>query len=240
MASPKSVCQGLCNASFWIVIHSQARVLHTGCIGGAHIFFHCLAGKAGDPPPGWVAHYVRVSHVRIGGSTDAVWHIHHYDSPHVTMVPPQPLTREPWTPLFARIDPMVETEPCPPPCGIGVSAPMVMTHFRTPGVILTEGLFPHNRRSHRVLAKSTWSPAGFGIWPLAPQQLWNLWDVHILLQDVADQEATFAGSLSAPMRSAPAKIALSGAKYLLSGVLRGVTLATSASVIRRWENRLSQ
>ena len=122
--------------------------------------------------------------MRVGGSADAVWHINHWAPAAVTMTPPQPLTREPWTPLFARINPMVETEPCDPPCGVSVSAPMVMMHSRTPGVILTEGLFPHNRRSLQVLAKSTWSPTGYGVRPLAPQELWNLWDVPILLQDV--------------------------------------------------------
>ena len=116
---------------------------------------------------------------------------------------------------------MVETEPCDPPCSVSVSAPMVMQHSWIPGVILTEGLFPHNRRSLQVLAKSTWSPTGYGVRPLAPQEFWNLWDVPILLQDVADREPVFAGALFALMESAPAKILLSGAKCLLSSVLRG-------------------
>ena len=170
--------------------------------------FHCSAGEAGEPPPGWFAHNVRVSHVRVGGSTDAVWHINHWAPAAATVIPTQPLTREPWTPLFARINPMVETEPCDPPCAVSVLVPMVMMHSRTPGVILTEGLFPHNRCSPQVLAKSTWSPTGYGVRSLAPQELWNLWDVPILLQDVADQDPTFASALSTLMRSAPAKILL--------------------------------
>ena len=152
----------------------------------------------------------------------------------------QPLTREPWTPLLAQIDPMVETEPCPPPCGVSVLAPMVMTHSRTPAVILTAGLFLHNRRFHRVLVKSTWSPTGFGIRPLAPHELWNLWDVHILLQDVADQEPTFAGSLSTLMQSAPANILVSRAKCLISEVLRGGDASFKRQRYKEGENLLSQ
>ena len=126
----------------------------------SHVF-HCLAGEAGEPPPGWIARDVRVPHVRVGGSTDAVWHIHHWAPAALMSVPSEPLSREQWTPLFARINPMVETRgpshglDCEPPVVVSVAAPMVIMHSLIPGVVLTEGLFPHNRRSLRVLVKST-------------------------------------------------------------------------------------
>ena len=137
------------------------------------------------------------------------------------MVRPQPLTCEPWIPLFARIDTMVEAEPCRPPCGVDTLAPVAIPHSQTPCVILSVGLFSHNQRTQRVLAKSTWSPTGYGIRPLAPQELWNLWNLPILLQDVAVHEPTFASSISALMSSAPAKVLLSGGKCLLSDSFRG-------------------
>ena len=77
----------------------------------SHVF-HCLAGEAGKPPPGWIAHDVRVSHVRVGGSTDAVWHINHWAPAAKMVIPTEPLSREPWTPRFHhRIDPRKQWGP---------------------------------------------------------------------------------------------------------------------------------
>ena len=78
--------------------------------------FQCLEGGAGKPPSGWVARIVRVPHVRVRGSTDTVWSVHHWAPPDTDVVRSWPLACEPWIPLSTQINTMVKVDPCPPQC----------------------------------------------------------------------------------------------------------------------------
>ena len=183
--------------------------------------FHCREDEVGSPPLGWRSCSLRVPHAHAGGSTDSAWTLVCWTRSSAVAPLPRPLRREPWTPLLARLDSMVKGAPCPAPPRPPAAAPAVLLHDTATGVVAPEGLFPHRLRSRRVVAPCTFSPTGFTVRALAEHELWGLWDVPILLQDLAPLGSAEAASLTALLESAPAKALLLGSECLLAGFFRG-------------------
>jgi hypothetical protein len=123
--------------------------------------------------------------------------------------------------LRAHLDSMVQAPPCPAPLLPVEPAPAVILLGATLDLVVPDGLFPHAVPSCRVLAPCTLSRTGFCVRPLVGRELWGLWDVPILLQDLALSDPERAAALSAVVESAPAKVLQLGGECLLAGVFRG-------------------
>ena len=177
--------------------------------------FHCRDGELGSPPVGWRSCSLRVPHAHAGGSTDSVGALACWTKLGEAAPLPRPLRREPWTPLLARLDSMVKGPPCPAPPPSSGAAPAVLFQDAATGVVSPSGLFPSRLRSRPVLAPCEFSRTGFAVRPLAAHELWGLWDVPILLQDLAAPGTAEAASLSALLDSAPAKALRLGSECLL-------------------------
>ena len=125
-------------------------------------------------------------------------------------------------PLRSRLDTMVLAATAPAPLLPVEPAPAVILLSSQPEVVVPEGLFPHDLLTCKVLAPCTLSRTGFCIRPLVDHELWALWDVPILLQDLALPGTEQALALSAVAGSAPVKVLTAGAECLLSGFYGGV------------------
>ena len=100
-----------------------------------HIFY-CQPSLEVTPLPNWIVQTERVKHAQVGGSTDAVWDLVLLLPPGAHVQPVIPVPRQPWIPIFARIDKQLRSIPCPGLVSSGVHRPDVLPHPTEHGIVL--------------------------------------------------------------------------------------------------------
>ena len=106
-------------------------------------------------------------------------------------------------------------------------------------VVLPTGLFPHNLSSRQVLVEDDRSPTGQGTCSLSADELADLWDLPLLLQELAPDVKGGANSITALLRSPPVKIISLGGDALLGNYFRAKEQAEVRPVSkRRWPGPL--